>query len=206
MNEAELIKEIVAEEARKKQEATQLAGKDKEGKPIFKGSVTPKSAEPIRAPETAAIVAKQVGLGRRDTYRKAEKVWNKAQAGDEKAKQVVKALDKDEATINKAYKDIIRGKERTDGFPKLWDIWKFKNEAELINEIVAEEARKKQEATRLISKGIQKKDTMARQNSDEPLRTDESVAKQVGPGAQGPGKEMFHSRNIIFGLIRARRD
>lgn len=122
MNEAELIEEIVAEEAREKQ-LTEL--KQYQGETVRQKS---DKREPLRTDET---VATQVGLGSRDTYRKAEKVWNKAQGGDEKAKQTIKALDKDETTINKAYKDIIRGKERTDGFPKLWDIWKFKRDSSI---------------------------------------------------------------------------
>ena len=92
MNEAELIKEIVAEEARRRQEAT-FPEKGQKG---FQSNVPQTFAEHLRAPETAATVASQVGLGSKETYRKAEKVWNKAKSGNEKAKQAVKALDKDE--------------------------------------------------------------------------------------------------------------
>jgi len=81
MNEAELIKEIVAEEARKRM----LAGVQVDPSLI--------SDEGRRTDKT---VAKQVSLGGKDTYRKAEKIWDKAKAGNEKAKQAVKALDKDE--------------------------------------------------------------------------------------------------------------
>jgi hypothetical protein len=72
MNEGELIKEIVAEEARRR--------KIEAGKETGRGhkKVTLKSVEPLRIPKIATIVAKQVGLGGKDTYRKADKIWSKA--------------------------------------------------------------------------------------------------------------------------------
>lgn len=51
--------------------------------------------------------------------------------------------------------------------------------------------KKQRESKRqLIGKGIQSQDTMVRQKSDEPLRTDETVAKQVGLGSRNTYRQL----------------
>lgn len=58
------------EKARRRQEATQLAGRDQDYKPIFKSSVSPISDTPSKeAGRADEIAAKKVGLGK-DTLRK----------------------------------------------------------------------------------------------------------------------------------------
>jgi ParB family chromosome partitioning protein len=86
MNEANLIKEIVSDEAK------------------LRISHTPTPT--LEEGETADIVGRKVNIGGHTTFRKAEKIWDKANNGDIKAKKLVEQLDKQEITINKAYQDI----------------------------------------------------------------------------------------------------
>jgi hypothetical protein len=101
MKEAELRKEIVAEEAKKRQVN---AGKQYGEKHPKSQELSPISDKPLRTDDT---VGKQVGVGGRDTYRKAEKIWEKAKT-DAKIKEMVGKLDAGELTINRVYNEIIR--------------------------------------------------------------------------------------------------
>ena len=56
--------------------------------------------------EVIDIVAAAVGLGSRETYRKAKAVWAAAQAGEPKAVVLVEKLDQGQTTINRALADL----------------------------------------------------------------------------------------------------
>ena len=74
-NEGQTLKEIEAARARERQEATQLAGKDKEGRPIYKTSVVQNFAQPKEDErKTRARVARSIGLGSGEQWRKLEYV------------------------------------------------------------------------------------------------------------------------------------
>jgi ParB family chromosome partitioning protein len=74
---------------------------------------------------TAAVVARDVGFGSHETYRKAKRLKEAADAGDTRAQQLLAAVDRGEKTISAAHKDLIRKTERPSGQfnPKLWDVW-----------------------------------------------------------------------------------
>ncbi|OFV66802.1 MAG: hypothetical protein SBU_000095 [Candidatus Syntrophoarchaeum butanivorans] len=93
------LAEIEEERARRRQEATQLAGKDKNGKPLFKSSVVgqePPTEDKGRSIELAVKKARDQGLLISDkTVKKAKKIlevakqdpeikkeWEKAKAGN----------------------------------------------------------------------------------------------------------------------------
>ena len=56
-------------------------------------------------------VAKKTGLGSRDTFHKAKKVWEKAKQGDEKAEKLMDKLDRGKVSVHKAYTEITRTEE-----------------------------------------------------------------------------------------------
>ena len=85
MNEAQLIKDIATEDARRRQ-ATSTGGKNPQLKENY-----PKAEGQARD-----IVAEKIGIGSGRTFDKAEKIWGKAKEGDENAQQWVGKLDKDE--------------------------------------------------------------------------------------------------------------
>ncbi len=86
MAEAKLLKEIVAEEAQLR----------------IRHTPVPTLAQG----KTADIVGKETDIGGRTTFHKAERIWDKAQEGDNKARQLVEQLDNEEITINKAFQEI----------------------------------------------------------------------------------------------------
>lgn len=99
MREAEVLRNIEAERARKRQE-NQDFGRNVEPQ------LTPLVGQVSRAPQTDDIVGKQVGIGGRTTYNRAQTVWNKAQAGDREAERLVKQLDDGQTTITAAYNAV----------------------------------------------------------------------------------------------------
>ena len=111
MNEAEELEAIEKERAKARKAATQLAGKDKEGKHVT-ASVTAKLPEPNKG-ETREKVAKQTGIGSARTYDTAKKLWTKAKEGDEVAAKLVEAVDQKKESISGAYKKLEK-KERAD--------------------------------------------------------------------------------------------
>jgi ParB family chromosome partitioning protein len=74
---------------------------------------------------TAAVVARDADFGSHETYRKAKRLKEAADAGDARAQQLLAAVDRGEKTISAAHKDLIRKTERPGGQfnPKLWDVW-----------------------------------------------------------------------------------
>lgn len=112
MAEAEKLKEIEAERAKRRQEATQLAGKNSNGLPIKKSSVVEILPPPNEDKgKTRDKVAEKLGMSGR-TYDKAEKVWQAAKQGDEVAKKLVDKLDKGQTTISAAYKQLVIEQEK----------------------------------------------------------------------------------------------
>jgi 16S rRNA G966 N2-methylase RsmD len=95
MNEAELLKEIVAEEARIRQASTQFGNN---------GAINSVGTETKR--ETADIVGKATDIGGATTYRLAEKVWEAAKQGNKKARQLVQNIDDNKETITGAFKEL----------------------------------------------------------------------------------------------------
>ena len=95
MNEAELLKEIVAEEAQIRQMATRFGNN---GSAHLGGTKNER--------ETADIVGKATDIGGRNTFRRAEKVWQAAKQGDKQAKNLVKAIDIGDKTISGAFKEL----------------------------------------------------------------------------------------------------
>lgn len=72
MNEAEYWKVIEAHDAELRQQATQFG---------YTNGDTPRSATTIKG-ETNEIVGQRVGIGKAETYRRAEKVWQEAKQGN----------------------------------------------------------------------------------------------------------------------------
>lgn len=99
MNEADLLKDIVAEEARQRALNNLQQYRD-----------TPSSVSDASG-ETADIVGQSVGIGKADTYRRANKVWQEAKQGNPIAQQLVTQLDKGNTSIKKAHR-IITSKEK----------------------------------------------------------------------------------------------
>lgn len=100
MNEAKLIKDIVAEEAQIRVRANQFGNHGE----------TPRS--PAVNGKTADIVGKQVDIGGGDTFRRAEKVWQEANNGNPIAQNLVKQLDAGEIAIKPAYREIIKAEQQ----------------------------------------------------------------------------------------------
>lgn len=94
MREAELLKEIEG----KRTKLRMLAGKRVPTTQIF-GEGHSSNRHNM---ETAAIVGARIGMGR-DTFKKAEQIWDKAKEGDEKAAEYVKALDDNTMSVHSAY-------------------------------------------------------------------------------------------------------
>jgi len=111
MAEGEELESVERERARWRQAATQLAGRVKGGEPIFGGG---KFATTEEKGKTRDKVAAAVGLGSGRTYDKAAKVWEAAKKGDEVAKKVVQELDEGKATVNEAYKTVVKQQEKAE--------------------------------------------------------------------------------------------
>jgi len=102
MNEAKLLKEVIAEQAKRNSDQSQSLNRN------INGTFQPTTLAINRqCGRTADIVGQQVGIGKRDTFERAEKIWDKAQSGDIKAKILVKELDTGEKTISGAFNELI---------------------------------------------------------------------------------------------------
>lgn len=109
MNEVKLIKEIVAEDARRNKEATSKNAPRNE-----KGQLQPISLLVNSPVKTADIVGREIGIGAEVTFRRAEKIYDKAKEGDTIARELVAKLDTEDETIGVAYKRLVlseRGSE-----------------------------------------------------------------------------------------------
>jgi len=96
MNEAELIKSIITEQANLRE----IAGK----------KIDPRDTCPQG--RTRDKVAKEVGISSGRTLDRAGKIWNKAQSGDEQAKELVKEIDTGDKTINRAFTELAIAEKR----------------------------------------------------------------------------------------------
>jgi N6-adenosine-specific RNA methylase IME4 len=121
MREAEKLKAIEAERNREKQKASgELGGRppketkkeevpDKNLGPDVRTKVfssPPEKKKRENSTRTTSKVAAKVGM-KRDTYEKAQKVYEKAKAGDERAQELTKKLDAGTTTINAAFKAVV---------------------------------------------------------------------------------------------------
>jgi len=107
MREAELLREIAGGRAKQKM----LAGRRDPTLILEEGSGKRHSRE------TAAIVGTQVRLGR-DTLRKAQEIWSKAKEGDQKAAELIGALDRNGTSVNAAY-NTLKKRQKPSRWQKL---------------------------------------------------------------------------------------
>lgn len=98
MKEAEYWKEIEKHDALLRQQTTQFGYNGDVPSATTKGTV-------------ADIVGERVGIGKRHTFERAEKVWRGAKEGNPVAQQLVQELDAGSVSIKKAHR-ILTNKER----------------------------------------------------------------------------------------------
>ena len=99
MKEAEIWKEIEAYDAKQRSNQNLLQYRD-----------TPRRVSVIKG-DTAEIVGQRVGIGKADTYHRAEKVWQDAKGGNPIAQKLVQQLDTGSVSIKKAHR-ILTSKEK----------------------------------------------------------------------------------------------
>ena len=104
MREAEKWEEIEREKAQKRKKKTQLQGKDEDGNPDF-GEANICTTE--GKGKTRDKIAKKIKIGSGETYRKAKKVWDKAQNGDGLASSLVEEINGENTSISAAYDKIM---------------------------------------------------------------------------------------------------
>ena len=107
MREAELLREIAGGRAKQKM----LAGRRDPTLILGEGSGRRHNRE------TAAIVGTQVRMGR-DTLRKAQEIWSKAKEGDQKAAELIGALDRNGTSVNAAY-NTLKKRQKPSRWQKL---------------------------------------------------------------------------------------
>jgi len=107
-----ILLDIEKERAKRRREATQLAGKDGDGRHIVKSSVTPTLGEPNEEEkgEAIEIAAKKAGIGA-ETLRKARKI-KKAAEKDKKIAEKWEKAKKGKTTVNAVFKDIKQNEQR----------------------------------------------------------------------------------------------
>ena len=82
-----------------------------------------------RKGRTDSLIAAAIGLGGKDLYRQARKIWEATRSGDVRARSGVAQLDARTKTIHAAYKDLRRRDRFTTGFrPTPYDVWSFKHD------------------------------------------------------------------------------
>jgi hypothetical protein len=94
MREAEIWKEIESHDAKIRSNNNLVQYRD-----------TPSSVSETRG-ETNDIVGQRVGIGKADTYRRAEKVWQSAKEGNPIAKKLIAKLDAGGESIRGAYDEL----------------------------------------------------------------------------------------------------
>jgi N6-adenosine-specific RNA methylase IME4/ParB-like chromosome segregation protein Spo0J len=107
IREAELLKDIIKTKAQINKDATSKYAPRNE-----RGQLQPiplTSNEPVN---TAREVARRVGFSSEDAYRKVSKVWDKAQEGNEQAQKLIKDIDSEEKTINRAFRELTATEKR----------------------------------------------------------------------------------------------
>ena len=108
MREAELLKEIAGRRAKRRM----LAGR-RDPTLIFGEGYSAKRHNR----ETDAIVGAHVRMGK-DTFRRAEQIWNKAKQGNWKAAELIGDLDRSATSVNAAYTTLKKYENSLDK-PKL---------------------------------------------------------------------------------------
>jgi ParB-like chromosome segregation protein Spo0J len=107
MREAELTAEIAGISAKKKI----ITGK-KDPTPILGEGLPVKRHEK----ESRAIAASGIGIGT-ETFRKGEKIWNKAKQGDPKAIELVEKLDNKKTSVDAAFNIVKKVENHADSRP-----------------------------------------------------------------------------------------
>lgn len=111
MREAELLGEITGKTAKQRM----LAGR-RDPTRIFGEGFSAKRHER----ETATIVGAHVGM-RSDTLRKGQQIWRKAKEGNQKAEELIAAVDGGATSVNAAYKVLKQAENGADGpKPSRW--------------------------------------------------------------------------------------
>lgn len=98
------LKPEIAAEAKKRQEATQLAGKDKTGKPVTKQEIGASNLEGPKG-ETDEIIARKTGVSK-NTLRKAVKIVEAAEKEPEKWGELIDKVDSGKTSVDAAVKKI----------------------------------------------------------------------------------------------------
>jgi len=81
-----------------------------------------------REGRTDSTIAAAIGLGGKDIYRQARKIWKVAQTGDTRGRSGVAQLDARTKTIHAAYKDLRRDRFTAGFRPTPYDVWSFKHD------------------------------------------------------------------------------
>lgn len=102
MKEAEKLKEIESERARRRQAQGHFNAPQYTGKPPVVATLPQ-----LEKGKTREKVAEKIGMKPR-TFEKAAKVWEAAKQGNEVAEKLVEKLDKGEKTISAAYMELRR--------------------------------------------------------------------------------------------------
>jgi ParB family transcriptional regulator, chromosome partitioning protein len=83
----------------------------------------------VKFGRTDSTIARQLGMGGKDTYRQARAIWKLAQSGDSRAQSGVAQLDVGSKTIHAAYKDLRRRDRFGANFrPTPYDVWLFRHD------------------------------------------------------------------------------
>jgi len=114
MLEADALERLIAPDARRRREAN------------LEGRAERRNSD-ARTGRTDETVAKAIGLGGKDLYRQARKVWSAARGGDPRARDAIRRLDDGSKTVHAAYKDLRRRDHFQTGFrPTPYDVWRFR--------------------------------------------------------------------------------
>ena len=122
MREADAMEQLLA---------TQASGRSRAN--LRRGAEPPDSADRRdsdgRGGRTDSTIASLIGLGGKDTFRQARKLWTTAQSGDDRARSGVSQIDAGLKTIHAAYKDLRRRDRYSANFrPTPYDVWSFKHD------------------------------------------------------------------------------
>ncbi len=145
MREADVLEDLLSEEARHRRLANLRPHSSKLPKPtdatrtIERRNLDDRKEASEEAgnykPEgkyrgrTDVVIAERLGLGGKDLYRQARAIWRMASQGDSRAQNSVAQLDAGTKTIHAAYKDLRRRDRFTTDFrPTPYDVWAFRHD------------------------------------------------------------------------------
>ncbi|WP_435020321.1 DNA methyltransferase [Tundrisphaera sp. TA3] len=119
MREADALEEILGAQAKLRSQSNLRKGTD----PVDRRN------SDDRGGRTDTAIARTIGLGGKDLYRQARKLWSVAQSGDDRARSGVAQIDAGTKTIHAAYKDLRRRDRFSANFrPTPYDVWSFKHD------------------------------------------------------------------------------